>query len=268
VIGFLLTIIFVGVSLFLHEMAHVLAVKFMGGKVERVGIFPMGVFAKTRRLETLHPWERYVIFAAGPVANLGVAAWGYGVSWLSYTGIGWLEGLAFYSLVLGFFNLTPVLPLDGGRLTWLFLGNRVGMLRASRFLRRLGFAVAGLYFVLGLVQIVLFPFNFTLLAAAVFVWHRNKKISPELQLAFHQAIEGKNHPSRKRLVPEKIIFLPAETPIKCALERIPGDYFAVFEIGEKKRLLHEQTLLDFVFKQGFEGTVSDVFGESPTMLLK
>jgi len=240
-----------------HEWAHVFAVQFMGGKVEKVGFFPFGMMARVRRLERLHSWERYVIYAAGPAANFAVAFWAGITSHTSYVGVAWLDELAFYNLVLGVFNLTPVLPLDGGRILWQFLGNRVGILRANRYLKRLGIAVSYVFIFLGFVQVIFFPYNITLLCAGIFIRQKNKAISAELQAAFHLALDGKNSDERSRTLPVKTIHIPAETPIKHALERLAGDYFICYHI--KKRLLREQTLINHIFKHGITGTVEDIF---------
>jgi len=253
------TAVLVFASLMLHEWAHVFAVRFMGGKIEKVGFFPLGMMAKARRLETLHSWERYVIYAAGPAANLATALWAFATSHISYVGIAWLDELAFYNVVLGIFNLTPALPLDGGRLALQFLGNRIGILRASRFITRLGIAISYAFIALGIIQAVLFPFNITLLCAGLFIKHKNKTIAPELQAAFHLAISGKNSPHRARTLTIKELPLPAETEIKHAFERLTGDYFITFHIdGKKEYPLREQTLINYIFKHGITGTVGEI----------
>jgi stage IV sporulation protein FB len=259
VAGWVLTAVLVLASLVIHEWAHAFAVRFMGGKIEKLGFFPLGMMAKARRLETLDAWERYVIYAAGPAANIIIALWAFGTSFISYVGVSWLEDLAFYNAVLAIFNLTPVLPLDGGRLTHQFLSNRIGIIRANRFITRLGTVVGWAFILLGLVQVVLFPYNITLLCAGVFIRKKNKTLAPELQAAFHQALDGKNSPARARTLCVKEIPIPAETPIKQALERLASDYFITFYInGKKSQPLREQTLVNHVFKHGILGNVSEI----------
>jgi stage IV sporulation protein FB len=257
-LNFVQTIILVAASVAIHEWVHVFAIRFMGGKVESVKFFPLGMMARARRLERLHGWERYVVFAAGPVANFAIAFWAWFTSHTSYVGVAWMDALAFYNIVLGVFNLTPVLPLDGGRILWQFLGNRVGILRASRYLKKLGMAVAWCYIFLGMVQAVLFPFNITLLCAGIFILKKNKTIQPELQAAFHAALDGKNSAERARTLPIKTIKISPETPIKEAFERLAGDYFIEFQMQKKQRPLRERTLLEYIFKHGITGTVGDI----------
>jgi stage IV sporulation protein FB len=170
-----------------------------------------------------------------------------------------LDELAFYNLVLGIFNLTPAMPLDGGRIVWQFAGNRIGILRASRLIARVGTAAGYAFIALGIVQVIFYPYNITLFCAGFFILKKNKSISPELNAAFHLAVDGKNSPARARTLPVREVFLPPDAPIKHALERIAGDYFIVFRIGEKKERLREQTLIKYIFTKGITGTVGDLF---------
>ena len=252
-----LTIIFVIFSLFIHEWAHVFAINFMGAKVEKVGFFPLGMVAKARKLETLHSWERYVIFIAGPFANLAIALWAFLISHISYVGVSWLDNLAFYNAVLGIFNLMPVLPLDGGRIMHQFLSNKVGFLRTNRFMIRLGIFISYFFILLGIVQAVLFPFNISLLLAGVYIRKKNKSITTELEIAFHIALEGKNSPLRARTLMIKKIYISPETDIKKALERLTGDYFIHFYIDDEC-VIREQALIRYIFKNGLNGKISDI----------
>lgn len=251
-----LTVVLVLAGLAVHELAHVLAIRFFGGKVERVGFFPLGLLAKVRRLETLHAKERYIIFAAGPAANFFLAAWAFTTSQLSYVGIAWLDDFAFYNAVLGVFNLTPALPLDGGRIAWQFLGNRAGILRANRTLIKIGRGVGAAFIALGIIQALLFPFNITLLLAGIFILRKNKRLAPELQAAFHLALDGKNSPARARTLKTREITAAPETEIKHALEGLTGDSFTVFRAGEKK--IHERALVDYIFAHGINGTLDSI----------
>jgi stage IV sporulation protein FB len=168
--------------------------------------------------------------------------------------------LAFYNFVLGVFNLTPVLPLDGGRIMLQFIGNRIGMLRANRIISQLGIFIGYTYILLGFVQVILFPYNITLLCAGIYIRKKNKNIAPELAAAFHLALDGKNSPNRTRTLPIKDIPIPHETKVKHALERLSGDYFITYYIdGKKEHPLREQTLINHVFKHGITGTVGEMF---------
>jgi len=230
----------------------------MGAKIDKVGFFPFGMMAKARGLEILDSQERYLVYAAGPLANFTLALWAGATSYLSHVGVAWLDQFAFYNFVLGVFNLTPAMPMDGGRLMWQFLGNRIGILRANRILIRTGIVISYVLVVLGIVQLLLFPYNITLLCAGLFLLKKNKTIAPELQAAFHTALNGKNSPIRARTLPVKEITLHPDTLIKHALERLAPDYFIIFRIEGKKERLREQALIKHIFSKGINGTIGEL----------
>ncbi|MCL2215564.1 MAG: site-2 protease family protein [Defluviitaleaceae bacterium] len=255
-----LTVALAVVSLIIHEWAHVLVIRYMGGHVEKVGFFPLGMVARARRLEYLHGWERYVIYAAGPLVNIIIATWAALTSHLSYVGVAWLDELAFVNLVLAGFNLLPVLPLDGGRLVLQFMGNRMGILRAGRHILRVGRVISILLMILGVVQLLLFPPNFTLLAAGEFLRRQTRKMPPELQAAFHRALDGKNSLQRARLLPVKKKAISGTATIKQAFESLQFDCFITFYIDAKKEHpLTEKALLDYIFTHGLDGTIDESF---------
>jgi len=254
-----LTLVLAFASVLIHEWAHVLVIRYMGGVVEKVGFFPLGMTAKARRLENLHGWERYIIYVAGPLANGFIAVWAILTSRLSYVGIGWLDELAFVNLVLAVFNLLPALPLDGGRIIFQFMGNRMGILRAIRFMLRIGKVISIMLILLGVVQVILFPPNITLILAGEFLRRKNKKMQPELEAAFYRALDGKNSRLRARLLPTKNKNIPGTATVKQALELLQFDSFITFYIDAKKeRPITEKTLLEYVFANGLNGTVEDI----------
>ena len=246
------------IALVVHEWAHVLAVNYLGGKVEKVGIFPLGLRARFRGLEKLTGWERYVIYGAGSAANIIAAAWTFTVSRLSYFGIPWLEQLALFNLVLCVFNLLPALPLDGGRIFHQFLSNRFGILRANRFMLKLGLCLAYTLMALGFVQLILYSYNITLLCAGLYIKQQNREIEPRLQVEFFQFLNAKKHPARGRLMPTRRVKIPHDAKLKAALARLTMDHFTEFDI-EKCSPVTEAALLEYIFSYGLRGTVGEVF---------
>jgi len=247
------------IALVVHESAHVLAANYLGGKVEKVVIFPLGLRARFRGLEKLAAWERYVIYGAGSIANVIIAAWTFTVSRLSYFGIPWLEELAFFNLMLCIFNLLPVLPLDGGRIIHQFLSNRFGMLRANRFMIKFGLCFSYIVIALGFLQVILYSYNITLLCAGLYIKQQNREMKSRLHLEFFPFLEAKKAPARGRLMPRRRVQISYDTTIKAALARLTMDHFTDFANEKESRLLTEATLLEYVFAYGMHGTVGEAF---------
>ena len=96
----------------LHELGHYAALRLMKGCVKELSITPLGVEMSIEG--TLSYGQELLLAAAGPAVNILVAVI------LSHMGIKWevcymISGV---HLILGIFNLLPIMPLDGGRLLW------------------------------------------------------------------------------------------------------------------------------------------------------
>lgn len=118
-------------SLFLHELAHVLAARFArlpAGKIS-LDFFGGAAYLGT---EPERPIDELIVALSGPLASIVVGI----LSRLLATGLGQEEILAtvvthigLLNLALGLFNLLPGYPLDGGRalkaLMWWYKGDRV-----------------------------------------------------------------------------------------------------------------------------------------------
>ena len=256
-----ISVIMAILALCIHELAHVFFVRYFGGKVEKVALIPMGIFAKFVGLEKLSGGERYIVYGAGCMANLFAAGWFYSVSRLSYMGIPWMECFAFINLVLAMFNLLPALPLDGGRILHQFLCNRVGFRKAGRILKFFATFFGVIFVVLGSVYLLLY-LNVVIFAAGVFIIKQNKAIMPRLAVDFLRALDAKNFAKRARLIPVRRRRISENTSISKAFSRLTIDYFTEFWIKEKECTLSEVALLVYIFEHGLNGDVADLFSLS------
>lgn len=209
-------------SLAAHEFAHIALVRVYGGQVSGFKLNLVGMAAWVRGLEKLKLWQRYAVYLAGPAANALIAVGAWVAARFYYGNAGFLQAVFLYNIVLCVFNLLPVLPLDGGRLLQLFLGNRMGILRANRLLLRAGPVIGGILIGLGLVQAVLYPWNITLLCAGVYIRRKNVELPPLLYWECVKALQSKE----KSQMPVKKIILPRNTTVKRAVEYLGWDYIA------------------------------------------
>jgi Zn-dependent protease len=143
----------------MHEFGHALACRQVGGKAERIVLWPLGGVAFVS--PPPRPGALLWSIAAGPLVNVLLVPVTFGAAALVHHAcppefVGqaeyFCERLAFINGVLLVFNLLPVYPLDGGQilhaLLWFVIGRArslqvssvVGMLAAAA-----GFVLAVLY---------------------------------------------------------------------------------------------------------------------------
>ena len=130
----------------IHEGGHYLAMRLAGYRNVSVFFVPgLGGITTGTKLDAA-PLQKLLVYLAGPVPGMVLAGFAFWASATSYSGSSrWLAEFAIVAATINFFNLLPIVPLDGGR-----------VLEAMVFCRlpRLRFAFAvlccGLLFGLGL----------------------------------------------------------------------------------------------------------------------
>ncbi len=136
----------------LHEFGHSLACRQVGGRADRIVLWPLGGVAYVQPPE--RPGATLWSIAAGPLVNVVLAPALFLLIWLMRASgvvspmsdaFRFLHAIAFINMGLLIFNLLPIYPLDGGQilrsLLWFLMGRAWSMTVATI----LGFVgVAGL----------------------------------------------------------------------------------------------------------------------------
>lgn len=157
----------------LHEYGHALACKSVGGRADKIVLWPLGGVAYVqpppRPLATL--WS----IAAGPLVNVALVPVTLGLMWTAGGSVESLNAgsdwqrftfvLFATNLGLLIFNILPVFPLDGGQMLqailWLFMGRARSLAVASG--TGIVFASAGA------AAVILFRLDWWLLIMAIFI---------------------------------------------------------------------------------------------------
>ena len=236
-----LLVLLVAVSLLLHEFAHMVLVKVFGGEVSGFRISLLGAVAWVRGVYKFKHWQRYAVYLAGPGVNGFIAFAAWNMPGLLYEPPEILQYVFLYNFVLCIFNLLPVFPLDGGRIVQIFLGNRIGVLRANRFLLKTGLIIGNGLIVLGFVQAVLYPWNITLLCAGVYIRRKNNQLPTQLYWECLQALQTKD----KKHMPVVVIKIKKPVTMTKAVEYLRWDYMAIMKIAPC-RVITEGALLGYI----------------------
>jgi Zn-dependent protease len=105
-------------SVLVHELSHCVVARAFRLPVRRILLNPLGGFSEIEQ-EPQTPGRELLVSAAGPLTSLALAGFGYALDVvLNPGGIPrvLIDQLIFANLLVGFFNLLPGLPLDGGRI--------------------------------------------------------------------------------------------------------------------------------------------------------
>lgn len=142
----------------IHELGHALVARSFGKPTKKILLFPLGGGAYIPE----HPqqkWQEVLVYAGGPLANLGLALLMLPSFFFIHEGwlllryyfvpghnvvlstLWWEELLCLtvaVNLVLAVLNLIPAFPLDGGRILQTILRGRIGERKATVVVSILG----------------------------------------------------------------------------------------------------------------------------------
>lgn len=101
------------ISILLHEFCHAILGIALGLKIKKIRINPLGF-----NIEFMSFKEKYriskkiIVYLAGPLFNLAVAF----IFYILNINVDLKINIVYTNLVLGIFNMLPILPLDGGKI--------------------------------------------------------------------------------------------------------------------------------------------------------
>jgi stage IV sporulation protein FB len=136
--GTAIWVVIITISVLVHEYGHALMglVFSQEAQIELIGFGGLTV----RKGPSLKLWQEFLVVLSGPVAGVLLflcalfLSWGVGQeNWVVYSA---LRIMLYINLVWSFFNLIPVMPLDGGHLLRIVLEGVLGFrgVRISLFL--------------------------------------------------------------------------------------------------------------------------------------
>jgi Zn-dependent protease len=104
-------------SVLVHELAHSVVARGYGLPVRRIVLWPLGGVSEIER-EAPTPAREFAVAAAGPGLSLVLGVLGWLLTKVVTVGVSGalVHELMWANFVVGFFNLLPGLPLDGGRM--------------------------------------------------------------------------------------------------------------------------------------------------------
>jgi Zn-dependent protease len=146
----------------LHEFGHVLACRSVGGRADKIVLWPLGGVAYVA--PPPRPGAVLWSIAAGPLVNVALVVPTFALVAVAVAQ-GWrqtahdpavfLQSLAWMNVALLLLNLLPVYPLDGGQILQALLWFRMGRWHSLQFVSLVGIGAGAMLFVFSLFLTVL-----------------------------------------------------------------------------------------------------------------
>lgn len=221
----------------IHELSHILIAKLLRLPLESLIITAVGEAAVVEGFEALPSIKKYAVLLAGPLVNIILFV--ILLSFYKASGEGSVS-FAQINLAIGLFNLLPIYPFDGGKLALVLIGNKIGVIRAVGMLKlitRIG--ICAMFF-FGFIQLVLFPFNISLIAIGAFLISIYEREKSYLSFSYYRCMLNKSKRLKAGLMVKSAVF-PSETPSGEAEQVFTWDYYHIIHLEEGGKIIASLT---------------------------
>lgn len=163
------SIILAFISIFLHEISHIIVAKRNGCKFNNFKIHIYGTNAEFINIDELSKKEKIQIYLAGPCMNLAIACIFFFVGLIINNSM--VDKIININLNLLLFNVLPAYPLDGSRVLEIILSEKILYKEVTDIISKISYMIA-----LGLIAIFLIIFiynkgiNISLIIAAIIIY--------------------------------------------------------------------------------------------------
>jgi stage IV sporulation protein FB len=243
------------VIVLIHELGHLIAAAGFGWTIREVKLLPFGGVIEVEEAGTLPVREEAWVAIAGPLQNVWLAGVGWLLGQAGWVDSLWAEDFVRANLLLLFFNLLPILPLDGGKLLQAWVSMRIPYHRTLVLCARISLAFSVIVLLAsaaplmfgGLLHLNLFAIGIFLIASNWMHW-RN---IPFLFMRFlvHRARRFERHIDAGTLA--RPIVLSENRPLSAALRLFMKEGYHLIYImknGRIAKVVPENAVIDGVLR--------------------
>lgn len=242
-------------SVSIHEITHIVVASLFGLHVEKIIITPLGEIACIDEIDALSSAKKSAIWLAGPMINILMAV----VSALIFPQY---EFFKLANISIGLFNLLPIFPFDGGRISQCILSHKMGVIPAGKFIASLSSVFSNIIIFLGFIQVIAYPLNISLLCMGLYLSKVYKTEYLNITFEFFRNLIIRDIKlKQQKIIPIKIMIADNKTEIKELLYKISWDYYYLYHIyedGSLKKLLTEHDIINHIKTSGILGTCCDI----------
>ncbi|MGZ4105972.1 MAG: M50 family metallopeptidase [Tumebacillaceae bacterium] len=236
-----------------HELGHIFVAVSYGYKIREMQILPFGGVAKLEHgAMGWNPLHEVAIAIAGPLNNFLMILVGM---LLHATGL-WSDALTQFfikgNLMIGFFNLLPALPLDGGRILRAATARERGFRAATEVSIRMSYLLATVLIVSGLISLWVGSTNLAFLMLGSFLALSAWELRKQMKVDVIRFLDAKRRDKRKEAVLVRSLAVPGTTRVRDVIEKFAPDAYHMIYIldGQKnvQTVLGEEDLIHSVFE--------------------
>lgn len=150
----------------IHELGHYFAAKYFQWRIDGIMLWAFGGVMKTDEHPTRPLKEELIVTLCGPMQHIFIFFLTFLIEKADLLPTIIVSQINYYNMIILFFNLIPIYPLDGAKLYLALVSFLLPFRRAYRFTLVSSLTVA--FIIIGM-QIFLFPFTLTALILIAFL---------------------------------------------------------------------------------------------------
>ncbi len=115
-----------------HELGHAGMALFFNWRIKKIKLLPFGGVVELDEHGNRPLKEEILVIIAGPLQHIWLLLVAYLFYQTNLISAANFELFIFHTIIILFFNLLPIWPLDGGKLLFVFFSSRLPFLKAHR----------------------------------------------------------------------------------------------------------------------------------------
>ena len=160
----------------IHELGHILCGLFCGLKPVSIKIMPLGLNVMFQKKQ-LSLWKEMLICFMGPLTNIIIAC----IS--AFICVNNQEQIVYTNILIGAFNLLPIIPLDGGRIIKIWLNNKYSFKMTYKYIKVISNITLILLSCVGILMAIVLK-NFSLIAVVFFMYFVTFKEKQKMKIEY------------------------------------------------------------------------------------
>jgi len=258
VMNFFTQYIITMVFIIAHELGHICVAMISGAKIYSLRILPIGLSAEIDD-SRCSKYSNIYIYMAGPCVNIIFAIIIYILCACHFVSKELTLGVHI-NIWLAFFNLLPILPLDGGKIAMELLAERFGLFRASKQMYILTIFISIIIICLGLVVFKQSKYNASVVLVGIYILLCVKESKKETALMnMKNFIFRRSRINQKGIYPVREIVIMKNVTLSEVIKAM--DYANMFHIVNVLddefrvvKVMTEQEILDALMLNSMDTT--------------
>lgn len=234
-----------------HEMGHLVAALRFGWTVREVKLLPFGGVVEVEEAGSVPAREEAWVAIAGPAQNALLAGIAFALGHFGWIDKGWSDDFVRANALIGFFNLLPILPLDGGRILQAWISLRLPYHRTLLWCAKISLAFSSLLVVASVCPLFyggLLQLN--LLAVGIFLVASNWTYMRNVPFVFLRFLVHRSERAHKMIDQGKLsqpIVIEDNRPLSYILRLLRKEQYHlvyVMKRGKIANVVPEKTIID------------------------